>query len=243
MLSRIRKAAHRSDKGMTLVELLVSTMLLTIVIGLATGALIVVLDKQSNISQASDAANQNQTAMELLSRVIRQGVYPTGSSTTSTIIQSGSSTNQLVITSRLSSTSDGNDAAGTTTARLGAQISKYTFTLTGTTLSWQKADLSSCTSSTCTYGTATAQKVLIRGVRNSSGASACSTNSSTDGPFHYVTLDASSNPVSPALSTPASSALGTIAYVTVNLFTQTQTGPQKPSCTLLSDYVELRNKS
>lgn len=236
MPAALRKALHRSEQGMTLVELLISMMLLTIVIGLATGALILVLDKQSNIGQASDAATQNQTAMELLSRVIRQGVYPSGSSATSTIVQSGSSTNQLIITSRLSGTSEAN------ASQLNTQVSKYTFTLTGTTLYWQKADLVSC-SPTCTYGTATAQKALIRGVQNNYGSSVCSTNSSTDGPFHYVKLDASSNPVSPAISTPAAADLGSIAYVTVNLFTQTQTGPQKPSCTLLSDYIDMRNKS
>ena len=243
MLSKLRRAARRSDQGMTLVELLVSMMLLTIVIGLATGSLIMVLGRQSNISQASDASQQNQTGMELLSRVIRQGVYPTGSSATSTIIQSGSTTNQLIVTSRLSSTSSGTSTQGTTSSQLGTQISKYTFTLSGTTLSWQKADLVSCSGSTCTYGTASTSKVLMRGVQNNGGTSVCSGNSSTDGPFHYVYLDTSSNPVSPALSTPTAAQVGTIAYVTVNFYTQTQTGSQKPSCTLLSDYVELRNKS
>src|SRR3954462_3047316 len=100
----MRRRQPPTDTGMTLVELLVAMVLLTVVIGLSTGSLIFVLGKQSNISQSSDAANQTQTGMELLTRVIRQGVYPTGSSSTSTIIQTATAT-QLVITSRLSDSS------------------------------------------------------------------------------------------------------------------------------------------
>jgi prepilin-type N-terminal cleavage/methylation domain-containing protein len=234
MLASSRRRAGRSDDGMTLVELLVSMILLTIVVGLATGALIVVLDKQSRVSQASDAAQQNQTAMELLSRVVRQGVYPTGSSTTSTIIQPNSSTNQLVVDSRLSSTQ------GASLTSLPSTSTQYTFYVSGSTLYWKKATVT-CTAGSCTPGTNSTPKPLIRGVRNNSGPSVCPTNGSTDGPFHYVYLDANSSPVT--VSAPTSAQLGTIAYVTVNLFTQTRTGPAKPSCTLLSDYIELRNKA
>jgi prepilin-type N-terminal cleavage/methylation domain-containing protein len=226
-----RTRQERDERGMTLVETLVAMMLLTIVIGLATGALILVLGKNSNVTQASDAATQNQTAMELLSRVARQGVYPSGSSKTSTIIQSGSNTNTLIVTSRLSGTSS-----------VSSQVSKFTFTLSGTTLYWQQADLvaGSC-STTCTYGTATTQKALIRGIRNNSGAAVCPTNGSTDGPFHYAYMDAATG--LPVTTQDPTTRLGTIVYVTLNFYTQTQTGPQKPSCTLLSDFVELRNKT
>src|SRR4051794_29204389 len=104
MAALLRRRQHAADEGMTLVELLVAMMLLTIVVGLSTGSLIFVLGKQSNIAQSSDAASQTQTGMELLSRVIRQAALPTGASATSTIIQTASAT-QLVLTSRLSDSS------------------------------------------------------------------------------------------------------------------------------------------
>ena len=234
MLAKLRNASRRSEQGMTLVETLVAMMLLTIVVGLATGSLILVLGKNANVSQASDAARQNQTAMELLSRVVRQGVYPSGSSKTSTIVQSGSNTNTLIVVSRLSGTSS-----------VSTQVSKFTFTVSGTTLYWQKADLvaGSC-STTCSYGTATAQKALIRGIRNASGSSVCPTNTSTDGPFHYAYISSSTGlPVTTTDPTVSPASLGTIVYVTVNFYTQTQTSSQKPSCTLLSDFIDFRNKT
>src|SRR4051812_5083709 len=73
-----RAGAHdaRTDEGTTLIELLVATILLTIVIGLATGAIIVALDRQSNITQSTSAITTNQTGMELMTRLLRQAVYP-----------------------------------------------------------------------------------------------------------------------------------------------------------------------
>lgn len=245
MSALFRRGATSADEGMTLVELLVAMVLLTVVIGLSTGSLIFVLGKQSNVAQSSDAAQQTQTGMELLSRVIRQGVYPSGSSATSTIIQTATAT-QLKITSRLS------DSSALSASQLTSTRVQYTFTLTGTTLYWQQASVS-CVGGTCTYGTPSAQKALIRGVRNTSGATACGGAMSTaeqEGPFHYVILNKTTGVPNAALATVAGTDpntpdtyIGGIAYVTVSLFTQTQTGPQAPSCTRLSDYVQLRNKT
>lgn len=231
-LMRRRRAAAPADAGMTLVELLISMVLLTTVVALATGFLTVALDKNSNLSQASVANQNNQTGMETLTRIIRQAVYPTGWTTNNpTIIQSGSSPTTLIVTSRLTSTTAGD-----------LIVRKYTFTLSGTTLYWQQADLVSCTTSgTCTYGTSSVQRPLIRGVQTS--GTVCPVNTAnTDGPFHYVYLDATGAPVSPPLATPSTTQLPTISYVTINLYTKTQTGPSAPACMPLTDYVELRNK-
>jgi len=234
-----RMRRERGDRGMTLVETLIAAILLIIVIGLSTGSMMFALGKQSNISQSTDAATQTQNGVELLGRVIRQGVYPTGSSKNSSIIQTATAT-QLVVTSRLS------NSYSITASQMNTQVRQYTFTLTGTTLYWQQADLVSCTGAgVCTYGTPTAQKVLIKGVRNTSGASACSGNTSwSDGPFHYVTQDATTG-VPNAAAAPITGAtnLNLIGYVQLNFFTQTQTGTQAPACVPLSDYVQLRNKA
>lgn len=231
---RSRRTRAAADSGMTLVELLISMTLLAIVITLSTGFLTFALDKNSNLSQATSASNMNQTGMEILSRVIRQGVYPTGwTSNNPTIIQSGSSPTTLIVTSRLSST-------GT----VDSTVRKYTFTLSGTTLYWQQANLVPPCSATgaCTWATPTAQKVLMRGVQTSS--TVCPGNTAyTDGPFHYVQLNATGSPVTLTDGSPTTTELPTISYVTINFYTQTQTGPQKPACMPLSDYVDLRNKT
>jgi hypothetical protein len=242
MLAAVRRRMS-SDEGMTLVETLMATTILLTVIALSTGFLTYALGKQSNLGQASNASTSNQTGMETLTRVIRQGVYPSGSSTNSTIIQQASP-NQLVVISRLSSTADAIAGAAAST-----YVYRYTFTLSGTTLYWQQEKLQSCTNATpavCTYDPPAPQKVLIRGVQNLQGATACPANTTfTDGPFRYVTLDpltgAPVNPVSSVATTQA--ALNAVSYVTINLFTQTQTGSQRPACLPLTDYVQLRNRA
>jgi prepilin-type N-terminal cleavage/methylation domain-containing protein len=226
---------RRDDRGMTLVETLVAMILLTVVVGLATGSLIVALDKQSNVRQSTEDTTSTQNAVELMSRVVRQGVYPTGSSTTSSIVQSGSSPTQLIVDSRLSSTASANQNQMTST------ITQYTFYVSGTTMFWKQGTVT-CNGATCTVGTQTTPKVLIRGVRTTTAA--CPANTAyTDGPFHYVTLDATGAVVSPAWGTPTAAQLNSIYYVTVNLFTEVATGPHAPACTSLADYVQLRNKS
>jgi len=226
---------RREDTGMTLVETLIAVVLLAVVVALSTGFLTFVLDQQSNITQSSDATRVNQAGMERITRIVRQGVYPTGSSANSTIIQSATPT-QLVIASRLSATTANGVVDGT--------IRKYTFTLTGTTLYVQQADLVSCTSAgVCTWGTASAQKPLFRGVQNTGGTSVCPANTAnTDGPFHYVYLDPSTN-LPTTVASPTAAQIPTITYVTINFFTQTQTGPHKPACVALTDYVQMRNKA
>jgi hypothetical protein len=97
----------------------------------------------------------------------------------------------------------------------------------------------------CTYGTASAQKVLIRGVQTS--ATVCPANTTaTDGPFHYVTLDPTTgvpNAAVGTVTTTSTPAIGQIAYVTLNLYTRNVTGPKAPACSPLTSYIELRNKT
>lgn len=226
----------RNDRGMTLVESLMAMMMLTIVVGLASGALITALDKQSNVSQSTDTAVSTQNAMEVLSRVVRQGVYPTGSSTTSSIVQSGSSPTQLIVDSRLSSTASASQNS------LPTAVTQYTFYVSGTTLYWKQASVS-CAGATCTVGTQSTPKVLIRGVRTTTAS--CPANTAyTDGPFHFMTVDSTGAAVNLSTTTPTTlTQLNSIYYVTLHFYTAAKTGPQAPACQLLSDYVQLRNKA
>lgn len=243
MMAAVRRRRSPADAGMSLVEVLVAAVLLTVVIGLATSFLMVALRKQSSLAQGSTAATSNQNGLETLTRVIRQGVYPTGSSLTSSVIQTATA-KKLVVTSRLSST--GTALAAPTL--MNTPVKQYTFQLTGTTLYWQQAGVT-CTT-TCTYGTPSALKPLITGVQTSSAV--CPNNTSfTDGPFHYATQD----PVTGVMSVPAApvpdvslaqtppNTLGSIVYVSVNLFTRQATGPDTPGCNALSSYIQLRNKA
>src|SRR4051794_28374026 len=115
---RLARVQGPHDQGMTLVEILIATMLLTMVIGLATGSLVVALDRQTNVSRATAAITSNQTGMELMTRLLRQAVYPNGSSSSGPIITTATAS-QIVFTSRLSST--GSALAGNT-----APVQQYT---------------------------------------------------------------------------------------------------------------------
>ena len=234
MISALRRRLRQDDRGFTLVELLVTMILLTIVIGLSTGALINAIDQQSNIRQSTETQSRNQAGMERLTRLLRQAVYPEGgTSANSTIIQVAEA-NRIVFTSRLS-------GSGT----VDSTVRQYTFQLVSNTLKWGVADKTVCNAgSACTYGTPV-MRTLIPGVRNSQGSTVCPANTGDGAVFHYdyfnsvgALVDAA-NPVT-ALTTPA---LKDIVYVRAELYTQLQDGPKKPACVALTDSAELRNHS
>jgi prepilin-type N-terminal cleavage/methylation domain-containing protein len=225
------------DRGFTQVELLVSIMLLSIVVGLATGALIKAIDQQSNLSQSMQAQTSNQNGIELFSRLLRQAVYPkNGTTQTSTIITTAQA-NKIVFTSRATST------AGASTSSLDTAIRQYTFELVGTDLKWGSAAQAGCPASgPCNYSTPTATNVAVRGIRTGSGSSVCPANTGDGQIFHYYYLNSTGTPTAYTNPVTVQTDLAAITYVKVELYTQVQTGPQKPGCVSLTDSIQLRNK-
>lgn len=241
LLMRMRR--HGRDTGFTLVELLVSITLLTIVLGLASTFFIRVLNVQTKTTARTDAQQHNQTGMELLTRLLRDAAYPSGSSGSSTIISSASDT-QIVFTSRMSST--GSAVSGSTSSFGAPQ--QFIFSLSGTTLMWSSVapnNLGSCTTggdlngTPCTYTTPTPTHGSVYGVQNQAVANTCPGVTTPTPVFTYY---AAGTALGSGLTTPvAASQLGNINVVKIDLYTKTTTGKLSVNCEPLTDYVTLRN--
>ena len=63
----------RSDAGFTLVELLMSTVLGLLVVGIGVTVFTAALNSQPELSKRGDAISQGRTSMERLTRELRQG--------------------------------------------------------------------------------------------------------------------------------------------------------------------------
>ena len=223
------------EAGFTLAEVLVATSILSVVLALATGLIIRALDQNSNLTQQSEAQNRNNTGMEQLTRALRQAVFPrNGTNKTSSIITTATA-NQVTFTTRLSSTAGANTAAiDTPIEQVSAQ-----FNTTAHTLIWGFGAQNACTDpAVCTYATPTLNKTLVSGVRNDGGSAVCSKNTTNAPVFQYWYVDPTGNLAAWSSST---NSLNDISVVQINLWTQTQTGPQAPACVNLTDYVQLRN--
>jgi prepilin-type N-terminal cleavage/methylation domain-containing protein len=247
MTALARRARQRaSDRGFTLVEVLVAMTILMMVIGLSTRLLIGAIDQQSNNTQQSDAQNRNDTGMELATRLLRQAVYPYGGSSVSgqTIISAATATS-VTFTSRQTSTGSAVancTSTSCTTTSTASPVTAYTIALTGTTLYWgSAAEIHPC-SSVCTYGTPNPNQAMVFGVQNAGGTTSCPNNTTGTPVFHYYTLDQFGNTQELTAPVTGATALGSIQFIEIDLYTQTQTGPQRPACVALTDRVELRNR-
>ena len=243
MLARLRR--WRDQRGMTLVEVLVAMTMLSVVLALSTGAVIQALDHNSSLSQQTEAQQRNNVGMEQLTRALRQAVLPrNGTNKTSSIVTTAGAS-AIQFTTRLSSTATATgspNAWNTPVTQVGVQLNT-----TAHTLQWGTGAQNSCTDPTlCTYAAPTFNRTLVYGVRNNLGASACPANTGDGAVFHYWYVDATGNlaPWSPAIpNAPTQTELAKISVVQIDLWTQTQTGPETPKCVALSDYVNLRNWS
>ena len=240
MLTILRRA--RSADGFTLVEVLVAMTLLTFVIGLSTGLVIKALDHNSSVSQESSAQNRNDTGMEQLTRALRQAVFPTNGTKTNSSIVSAASAYQVKFTTRLQSTASA-QASPTTWATTPVEVTAK-LDQTSHQVVWGVGTQNVSCPSVCTYTTPTTWRPLINGVRNDLGTSVCPKNTGDGAVFHYWYVDPSGNLAawSAAIPTaPTQAELAKISVVQIDLWTQTQTGPQRPDCVALTDYVKLRN--
>ena len=240
MITMLRKS--RAEAGFTLVEILVATTLLTIVIALSTGLVIKALNQNSNLSQQSQAQNRNDTGMEQLTRGLRQAVFPTGGTNTNSSIVSTATGTQVTFTTRLQSTVDAQanpTAFGTTPVQVTAKLDT-----TAHRLVWGVGAQSVSCPAVCTYATPSSWRPLVNGVRNDQGASVCPKNTGDGAVFHYWYVDASGNLAAWSAANPnapTQAELAKISVVQIDLWTQTQTGPNKPACVALTDAVKLRN--
>jgi prepilin-type N-terminal cleavage/methylation domain-containing protein len=243
MLARFRRP--RREAGFTLVEVLVAMTILSIVMALTTGLVIRALDQNSNAGQQSQAQQRNNAGMEAVTRALRQAVLPTnGTNKTSSIITIAKPY-QLQFTTRLQGTTSAQSAPttwATTPVQVMAQLNTTTHNL-----QWGTGAQNACSGATlCTYATPSMNRTLIYGVRNNLGSTVCPKNTGDGAIFHYWYVDATGNLAAWSAANPnapTQAELAKISVVQVDFYTQTQTGPQKPGCVALSDYVQLRNWS
>jgi len=223
--ARLRQPAD--DRGFTLVEVLVSMVILSVVLLLATEFMIKATRQGSYLAQETRAQQLNATGMETATRLLRQAVYPAnGTSVNSTIITTALPS-KVVFTSRWSST-----------AAVDTTIRQYALQLSGTNFQYgYGAQTATCTP-VCTYATPTANHTIVYGVQNAQGTSVCPANTGDGAAFHYWYVNAAGALAAWSSST---NTLNQIAVVQIDLWTQTRTGSPKPACVPLTDYVRLRN--
>jgi len=240
-MSRKWAMRHRDTSGFTLVEVLVATTLLAVVIALSTGLVIKALDQNSNLQQQSEAQNRNDTGIEQLTRSLRQAVLPLNGTTTNSSIITVALPTQVQFTTRLTSTQTAQASPGVWASpivQVKAQLDTSTHQL-----KWGTGTQNACTApAVCTYATASTIRPLANGVRNDLGSAVCPKNTGDGAVFHYWYVDANGNLAlwSTSVAAPYNT-LASISVVQIDLWTQTQTGPQKPDCVALTDYVRLRN--
>ena len=251
MLVRLRRKADNG--GFTLVEVLVAMTLLTVVMALATGLIIRALDQNSNLGQRSEALQRNNAGMEQLTRALRQAVYPSNGTNKNASIITVASATQIQFTTRLQGTSNAQSSTNcdtvtgscvwaTTPVQVLASLNTTTHNL-----QWGTGAQNAGTCATpCGYATPTLTRTLVYGVRNNQGSSVCPKNTGDGSVFHYWYVDPTGNLAawSPAIAgSPTQAELAKISVVQIELYTQTQIGPQRPGCVAMSDYVQLRNWS
>ena len=241
MSAAVRRILARGrDAGITLVEVLVSMGILGVVLALVSGFMIKTLDQQSNLTQQSENQNRNNTGMELMSRLLRQAILPPSAAAGSTIVTTASPT-QIIFSSRMSDTASQVSACSgvvVTCSTSNVTTKNFVFSLSGTTLKWGQSAVGT---------TPTATDSIVFGVQNAGGTAACSANTSGSANiFHYFWINNGTpteltNVVNGVSQPLTATQLAEIQYIEVDLYTQTQTGPQTPACVPLQDYVELRN--
>jgi prepilin-type N-terminal cleavage/methylation domain-containing protein len=250
MFARIRQA--RGGDGFTLVEVLVAMTMLSVVIALSTGLIIRALDQNSNVGQQAQAQQRNNTGMEQITRALRQAVYPTNGTNKNASIITLANPTQIQFTTRLQSTASAQNSTncnavtgactwGTAPVQVQASLNTTTHNF-----NWGTGAPTLPCATPCAYATPSLTRTLVYGVRNNQGSSVCPKNTGDGAIFHYWYIDPTGNMAawSPAVAgSPTQAELAKISVVQINFWTQTQTGPQKPGCVALSDYVQLRNWS
>ncbi len=217
---------------MTLIELVVVMVLLPVILGLSSTALISSMQLQTKSQLRANAQNQNRTGYELLTRLLRQATYPQqGSVDAGSTIITDAEPNRIVFTSRL---------AG------GSTVNQYVFQVVGSNLVWAYVGptLPCPASQACTYATPTPNRVAVTGVRD---ATICPDPANDGAVFHYWKLDANSSvdfvneaPMTQPITVQGD--LASVAVVQIDLYTKTSLGPNTPGCEPLTGYVDLRNR-
>jgi hypothetical protein len=225
---------RRSDDGVTLVEMLTATMIVTIVLGVVSGALYTVSRNEKIASERSDSQSTNRQGFELLTRLLRQATYPAQSTYKNSTIVSYAGPDRIVFTSRRG-------------AAVGALPKRYEFALDDGDLIWGSSTATCVGTAPCTYAAPNLDRTAARWIRNAVGGGPCP-GAPVDGAiFRYYSATATNGGALVELPMPTSGyltgdQLTSLASVGVTLHTDVIPNRPAPGCEAITGLVVLRNR-
>jgi Tfp pilus assembly protein PilW len=225
---------RRSEDGVTLVEMLTATMIVTIVLGVVSGALYTVSKSEKMASQRSDSQSSNRQGFELLTRLLRQATYPAQSTYKNSTIVSYAAPDRIVFTSRRG-------------AAVSAVAKRYEFALVDGDLIWGSSAATCVGSAPCTYSAPSLDRTAARWIRNAVGGGPCPGAPADGAIFRYYSASAANGGALTALTMPGSgyltgAQLATVASVGVELHTDVIPNRPAPGCEAITGLVVLRNR-
>jgi prepilin-type N-terminal cleavage/methylation domain-containing protein len=235
-MSRERSLSCRGDRGTTLVEMLVSMVLLTIVTGIATSAFIVVMQNYRVNTERTEAQASNRVGLERMLRLIRESTYPQRADWSQSTIVLEAETDRMVFAAHASS--DPN--APVSRVVIEQNVADGTVRM-GVSNPTCPADPNEA----CTYTTPVAKQVVASYVRNGV-ASACRNEPADHAFFRYyaaapdlgalveITPSVTGQPLEGVR-------LKDVASVRIEMYADKLPGKTAPDCELLSGTVKLRN--
>ena len=230
----MKRLMRRRDEGITLVETLTAMMIVMIVMGVVSGALLTVSRSEKMASQRSDSQSTNRQGFELVTRLLRQATYPAQSTYLNSTIVSYAGPDRIVFTSRRG-------------AAANAVPKRYEFNLADGELIWGSSAATCVGSAPCTYAAPALDRNAGRWIRNAVGGGPCP-GAPTDGAiFRYYSATAANGGALTELTMPASgyltgAQLTSIASVGISLYTDVIPGKPAPGCESLTGLVVLRNR-
>jgi hypothetical protein len=222
------------DAGVSLLEMLVSTMIVMVVLSVTLGSVITVWRSQKVANERSLSASSNRVGFELLTKLLRQATYPAQGSVTNSTIITVAGPQRIQFTSRLGSTA-------------GAVPMRYEFELVGTNLMWGSTPANCVDAALCDYDPPNLTKTAVSYVRNAVGGGPCP-GAPTDGAiFTYYSASAANGGALTAFpiaadDTLSGELLGDVASVGIALYTDAIPGKPLPGCESITGLTVLRNK-
>jgi prepilin-type N-terminal cleavage/methylation domain-containing protein len=232
-MSRLRSRRLPDDRGVSLVEMLVAIVVLSIVMGITTTAFITSMRNSTMNSERAEAQASNRVGLERVLRIMRQAAYPENADySNSTVVWQATTervsfyahvkANEPVSRVVLEHQADG-------TIRMGVS----------------EPDCSGGPLVQCDYTEPEPTQIVAKYVRNGP-ATLCQNESADHAVFRYY----SAAPMGGGLVDITPTVTGTalqgvrlkdIASIGVELYTDKRPGVAAPDCELLSGTVKLRN--
>ena len=234
-----RQAGRRgSEAGTTLVEMLVATVMLTMVLVMATTGFVTLMHTNNTATSRTSTQADNRAGLEFVTRLLREATYGERLDRTNSTIVTDAEPTQLVFYSRL-----GTNALSTQNLVLFDPVAHE--------LRWGQSQPTcpALISSPCSYSMPAATTVLVRFMRNAPAGSCAGEN--PDGAVfrYFINGVVDTNPgvlLQPAPADATGQVLGVrlkdVSSVELELWTDQIPNVPNPGCESLSSVTSLRNR-